>query len=781
MNKKPHTCSSCPMSSIGQGFVPGEGPQDAKLVIIGEAPGAEEADNSRPFVGGAGRVLNAALAKAGINRNEVYITNVMKCRPPGNIIPDSFDPGECGRRYLNEELIKINDPVIIVLGDTASTYIFRKVSITRWRGSIIDTPFGKGLLTLHPSYIMRGNNDLFPIFVIDLIKAKEYQKDPTKFQYHENFIINPTIAQVEEFTKKILANQDQDVFLDIENHRSGALICISIDFNGITICIPFLKQRGVAYWNLIEEERAWKCVLYILEANNPKAAHNFNHDVGILEDHYTIINNMNDDTMLMHHTLYCELPHKLEFVSSMYTPIPFWKTSTRESEDEKLGTLDIETDKMQRYNCIDSLVGRICRDEMKKELIDEGLYNFYKHRQIPLAHKIRKMSQRGIPVDKKKMIEGKNYLLSIIDKISLDMSKAAGYAVNINSPDQLAKLLYIDLGFRIIKKTITGKPSTDEKTLRKLMLTADEDQLLILKIIIDHRETATIASRYLDLVIDNEGRCHSKFKIGPVNGRLASDSPNLQNMPRKAVHGVNVKDIFVAPPGYVFVAGDYSQIELRINAHLAQCVRLLTAFFNKEDVHSVNARMLYSLPDDAFIDKDGEQRTFAKTFVYLKGYGGGVDTLIDNALKEGLILSRELAKKYSDRYDNAYPEITAYRNKIVDEALKNKVLYNDFGRKRMFFGDEREIKGQAANNPMSSNAGDLINERFVELENLGINHVLQVHDQLVALEREENAMLIAKKMKEVMERPCILDGREISIPVDFKIGSCLGKMEKIKP
>lgn len=326
---KPDACKGCVLHEKGDGYVPGEGPHNAKYILIGEAPGENEAAAGRPFVGGAGRVLNALLAGAKIWRNECYITNVLKCRPPYNNIAPYLPHAalHCKRAYLDRELAARADTPVLLLGETALRFVLELRSITKHRGCVYKRGERQFIGTLHPAALMRDPKMWLVVEsdIAYLAKLEAHREEDREF------IIAPTAEQVGEYVTDALGHT---CFIDIETY-GNALACVGIATSPRSaICIPYW-DGGTFYWEPNDVLRITKNLSELLQdPNTPKVFHNGMFDVTILEEFGFVINGWVADTMLMHHLVYSELKHSLAFLHSMYVREPYYKDMHHADKDE---------------------------------------------------------------------------------------------------------------------------------------------------------------------------------------------------------------------------------------------------------------------------------------------------------------------------------------------------------------------------------------------------------------------------------------------------------------
>lgn len=319
---KPDTCKGCPLYEDGVGFVWGDGNDNPKLFLIGEAPGEHEARQSKPFVGGAGRVLNALLAESGTFRSECYVTNVVKCRPPRNDIRPYLPqaPVHC-RQYLDRELCGFPDTPICCLGDTALRFTLGHRSITKHRGSVYDWGGRQLIATIHPAALMRDQK-LWAVVVSDLSYASNMSEHNLP---EDRFVVEPRLTDVAKWFDTH-ARLGGTYFVDIEN-PNGALACIGIG-TGVSdaLCVPYWDGNEWYWQDEAEGLEVTELVYHFLSnPNYYKVFHNGAYDMQVLSSFGFDVQGWVADTMIMHHTVYAEMRHSLAFLNSVYVRGPFYK------------------------------------------------------------------------------------------------------------------------------------------------------------------------------------------------------------------------------------------------------------------------------------------------------------------------------------------------------------------------------------------------------------------------------------------------------------------------
>lgn len=358
---KPDKCKGCPLYSTGVGFAMGEGASNPRMVFIGEALGMQEAIDSRPFVGGTGKMLRSMIRQAGIDLSKEYITNVCKCQPPGNRIPTPDEIRHCTSNYLIHELDALKPNLIVAVGDTAAKFVMDKLpsGITHIRGSVFNKyPFGKILPIVHPSFVARGNPEFWGITVFDLIRAQEEARsreydDPMLRIKMELF---PTHHKVLSTIQHIIDNNlpfafDLETIGDIQNIN---IMCLGLAWsNTDSLVIPLLRRGGYEYWpDKQTEDKVWHAIMQLMDSTCIKITQNgFTFDVPIMLDLGVDVREPLVDTLVAHHVVATELPHSLEFLTSVCTNLHYYKASIKGYG----GFIWIPDEVLRRYNALDCI------------------------------------------------------------------------------------------------------------------------------------------------------------------------------------------------------------------------------------------------------------------------------------------------------------------------------------------------------------------------------------------------------------------------------------------
>ena len=409
---------------------------------------------------------------------------------------------------------------------------------------------------------------------------------------------------------------------------------------------------------------------------------------------------------------------------------------------------------------------RTVRERLEGE---ERLLWLYHEIEQPLQDVLARMEHRGIRLDVPYLQALSRELEAELERIEAEVHRLAGHPFNLNSRDQLETVLYDELGLTPSRRTAkTGKRSTSASALEQL-----RDAHPIVERILQFRELAKLKGTYLDplprMVHPRTGRLHTRFhQTGTATGRLSSSDPNLQNIPIRTEIGRRIRKGFVAAEGYRLVVADYSQIELRVLAHLSGDENLIRIFQEGRDIHTQTAAWMFGVAHDAV---DPFQRRAAKTINFGVLYG-----MSAHRLSRELGIAYGEAQAFIDRYFDSYPGVRRFMERVLAEARERGYVETLFGRRRYVpelnarARNVREAAERVAfNMPVQGTAADLIKLAMVrlapELEPLGAALLLQVHDELVIEAPDGHAEAVAKRVREVMR-----GAWELKVPLEVEVG-----------
>lgn len=467
------------------------------------------------------------------------------------------------------------------------------------------------------------------------------------------------------------------------------------------------------------------------------------------------IKNCGMDIMIAHHLVTSQTKENIELPIEQFTGIEL-EDYTEKFGKEKPENLSAE--EYGKYICQRTRGLLECFDILKEELMDRNLMKVLNEIEMPLIEILSSMEKKGIMIDPEYFTKYGKELERAIDELQEKIYEEAGESFNINSPKQLAEILFFKLNLPPVKKTKTGL-STDEEVLEKLK----EDGAEIAKAILEYRKLAKLKNTYVDAIPklrDENNRVHTTFnQIGTTTGRLSSSDPNLQNIPVKTDEGIKIRQGFIAEKGSILMGIDYSQIELRVLAQLSGDENLRAAYQNNMDLHSLTARKIFELSENDEVTR--EQRIIAKTINFSIIYGKTAFGLA----KELGITQRE-ASEYIERYFNQYPRVKEFEKEIVEFTEKNGYTETLFGRRRIIEGinsKNKNIKSQAermaVNSVIQGTAAEVLKQVMIDIyryikDKAGISLLLQVHDELIFEISQDRLEEYRENIEKIM-RECV--------------------------
>lgn len=484
-----------------------------------------------------------------------------------------------------------------------------------------------------------------------------------------------------------------------------------------------------------------------------------------------------DDTMLMS---YCHnstaTRHNMDDLAHYYLNYQTTSFETLAGKGAKQLTFDqIDIERAAHYACEDADITLRLYEHFSRQLAqNDSLAALYQTIEAPLSAVLYRMEARGVKIDSKRLVQQSAEIEIQLKDLESRAYDLAGSEFNLGSPKQLQEILFERLGLPVVEKTPKGQPSTNESTLEIL---AQEHHAALPKIILEHRSLAKLKSTYTDklpeLIQAHTGRIHTSYHQAVTStGRLSSSDPNLQNIPVRSAEGRRIRQAFIAEPGYYLLAADYSQIELRIMAHLSGDEGLIQAFKEGKDIHAATAAEIFG-GDPEHIDREHRRNAKAINFGLIYGMSAF-------GLARQLGISRQEAAGYIDTYFARYPKVRDYMDNARSAARQQGYAETLLGR-RLYIPDINSKNQQrrnaaerlAINAPMQGSAADIIKLAMLAIDReLGDNPdcrlIMQVHDELVFEVRQEAAPQYSDIIRRHME-----NAHALSVPliVDIGIGS----------
>ncbi|ACD30261.1 DNA polymerase I [Francisella tularensis] len=509
------------------------------------------------------------------------------------------------------------------------------------------------------------------------------------------------------------------------------------------------------------------------DSKKVKVAHNFKFDEKVLSKYAIEINGKVDDTMIMAYVLKSSGKHDMDSLSKEHLgiePIAYTAIAGTGKQQQTLDQVDIEI--VAKYAAEDADITFRLFNHFKALLEqDKVLFKLYCELEMPLTTILNQMEKTGVKIDATKLIQQSASLETSIKELESKCYNLAGQEFNLSSPVQLREILFEKLGLPPVKKTAKGQVSTSEEVLVQL---AEDYEIAAL--IMKYRHLSKLKNTYTDKLpkmLDANGRVHTSYnQTGTVTGRLSSSDPNLQNIPIKSPEGRKIREAFIAEDGYCIVAADYSQIELRIMAHLSKDKNLLKVFNQNLDIHSATAAEVLGISID---EVSSEQRRKAKAINFGLIYG-----MSAFGLARQLEIPRAEAQEYIDIYFNRYPSVKEYMTTAKEFAKQNGYVETILGR-RLYLPEinsknvmQRNAAERAAiNAPMQGTAADIIKKAMINVNmmisqeyNSEIKMVMQVHDELVFEVKKTKLEEIVAKIKSIMEAAV-----KLNVPLEVNVDS----------
>jgi len=509
------------------------------------------------------------------------------------------------------------------------------------------------------------------------------------------------------------------------------------------------------------------------DPERPKVGQGLKYDVNVLARHGVTLRGVRYDTMLESYVLDSTASrHDMDSLALKYLG---HKTITFEDVAGKgakqLSFDQVSVERATEYSGEDADVTlRLHRHLWPKLEAEPALAKLFHEIEMPLLPVLAAMERNGVLVDCEMLAEQSLQLVRRMAEIEAEACKEAGCSFNLGSPKQIQTILFETKKLPVIKKTPKGAPSTAEEVLAELAL-----DYPLPRLILEHRSLSKLRSTYCDRlpahVDPDTGRVHTSYhQAVAATGRLSSSEPNLQNIPVRTEEGRRIRAAFVAPPGYRLIAADYSQIELRIMAHLSGDERLLQAFSEGADIHRATAAEVFGVAPEAVT---AEQRRSAKAINFGLIYG-----MSAFGLARQLGIDRGAAQQYVDLYFARYPGVKAFMDRTREQARSRGYVETVFGR-RLYLPEINSRNNQrrqyaertAINAPMQGSAADIIKRAMIDLHDwiqrseLDVKMIMQVHDELV-FEVAEGDVQTARE--EIVRR--LAGAAELAVPLEVEAG-----------
>lgn len=806
-------------------MVVGTGPDNAQIMLVGDYASKQDVANGFALsnIIALRQLFNDNNAKLDACYRTLYIKDELsyygRAKKKSKLaLEEAFEKIKPlnYKQILYEEITTILPSVIVPLGELSLSILAGVRGLNKYRGSVLppcpelQERLGNRIVRIIPTF---SNKDLFDVWSrrvvasFDIQRILKHQNNDTPIKDQNIIWVTNSVAAFRSFVAR---NKDAEFLtFDIET-IAGFLSCISFSFNGIEgVCVPLI-DRDIDSGN---RTLLWSEVDKLLRSPIPKVNQNIKFDWTILEKYGFQVNNIVGDTMLAAHLLYPELPKSLAFWTSIYTDQPYYK-----DEGKEFNPKIHNKHQFYAYNAKDAIVTWNIHKAQKAELEESNLTYFYENRTIPLMKLYKKIDDHGIlvDVDKRAEIIAKYEAFANIKHKTVEIM--CGHEINLASPAQVQKLIYDELKFpRRTKQTETGvlKLTTDEDSLTDILLFHRNENVLgamggtILEIIIDWRKIKKIV-QYASIPIHPDNRLRTSYKLhgtetGRTSGGKSLDSllvwkkdhleyvllgGSLQTLPKHGFkigdryYGRDIRDMFIARPGYVLVEGDLSQAEARAVALMAEDYDLLKQFDVPPGVHKLTASWIYNCkPED--IKKGTNEYHMGKTVRH-----AGNNNMKEYTLSEQTHISIKEARDLLDKFHAASPKIRAiFHSEIRSIIRKEHRLRTPFGRIRDFFGKiDENLYNEAIGYIQQSTISDATKFAMLRVATRlpWVEFVYEGHDAAMAEIPENKLDEYCKVWKEEAEQPinfslCSLSRDfDLVIPTELEYGTCWGNMKEYK-
>lgn len=807
-------CELCPLHiGVKTTCLWGEGDENAEVMIIGEAPGREEDNSGRPFVGQSGKLIREELRKAGFK--SVYITNVAKCRPPDNRTPTVKEAKAC-RGYLDEEIKRVKPKYVVALGALASKTVLKKSKITEVHGQIIEFPNFKGVPVYHPAYALRDPSKL-PAIQYDLARLRreidgETVTDPFTWQLVDS--VEAFEDFLAEFQRAEEFSFDTETTSLFPHNRLGSVRCIGIGLPNRAWVIP-LDMPASHFKGKPDRIRNLGFVFRSLARGKVCAAQNGKFDNEWMTYYLDGGFYLDFDTMLAHHLLDENQPHDLKYLARMELDCPEYDIPKK----EKLGgSLHIPAKRLEYLEyCARDAWNTLHLKRVFKKRLNESLplRRLFYQIVMPASRVLEKAEMEGLTLDLPRYAKTEKEANTKRMNLWKELNDIA--PINWNSPDQVAKILFDDLGLKSTVKTDGGKRSTGEAALVDL-----KGKHPVADTLISFRETEKFIGTYLEgwKEYTHEGKLYLGYKIhGTVTGRYSS---RLHQVPRDG----SIRNLVIAPPGWEFVQADLSQAELRIAAELSGDLELVSCFRpGGADVHwrtmlhivATGASSEYdklAKSTAAKLSRSRHEPRIVQAVEILTASGHEASIAVDKTWKEarkrgksinfGFVFGMYENKfietcKTKYGYEPTWEEAHAFRQAYFELYQgvprwhdKQKRLVKLYGEVTNLFGRVRRLPGiyssdrslrsecerQAINAPVQGAIGDWKAAAMVEIDERIDREELRIvgehHDALLMIVRKGCEDRTLPTVRSIMRKPRLLETFKIDMKVPMESSIELG-------
>jgi len=770
-------CTECALHETAQHVcLMGSGKRKVRLVIVGEAPGAREDDEHAAFVGPAGELLTQLLKEIGISREECYITNAVKCRPPDNRTPTKAEVKECNG-YLQRELDSTQSEIVLGLGNTALQALTGRSGITKYRGKVWGSGGTRTICTFHPAAALRSSHYL-PQIRADFARVHRLYSGSTQSALTTRTRIIRTGRQLQILIK--ILQRAPEIAFDLETtglhewEDEARIVTIGVAWavgEAAIIPVNHAELSSTHKWISLVK----KTLRPIFEDKTKRfIAHNAKFDAKWFAM-FSIYVPVTFDTMIAAHLLDENRPKGLKPLAQMLLGADDYDIDVKDAYNQDLKTLAIYNGKDCDYTL---RLYRIFREQLREQ---PRLARVFKKLMMPASAVFTELEMRGTYVDRTRLKTRTVKAELIISRLEAYMTEFTGKeSLNFNSPQQVGVWLFEELGLPVIEETSTGAPSTKESVLFSL-----SEKHRAVRALLKYRKWSKFLSTYLlpwTQRLDAHSRIHPSYRLtGTVTGRLSSSEPNLQQVPRDSF----IRGIVGSRPGWTFVEADYSQIELRLAAMLANEKIMLKILSEGRDLHTMTALSLLKTGGTS-VSKD-ERVIWGKHPNFGLLFSMKPEKYKEYCFQNGHPISLQEAELTYKRFHETYPALKSWHDRMIRVARSQKQVVTAIGRVRHLpdissanRSARTEAERQAINSVVQGLASDICLNAAVRLGKwlppAQGRLVGSVHDALLFEIKDEYVSNIVPYIKSVMQETRQIKqafGADIAVPlvVDVEVGT----------
>ena len=724
-------CSDCRLHLSRNKIVNGTGSPYSSVLFVGEAPGSEEDTLGKPFIGPAGKTATALMYSAGFQRSNVYITNVVRCRPPNNRPPQEDEILAC-KKHLVQEIKEVDPKYIIAFGETAS-----KTLVDKWKGwrgmSLPALPeFGSRQVTItyHPSYVYRTrrigsdakNISLFSLVAWDIKKGTRPQKE-----HQPVYETNPSPERVTE----LLFSEWKDSWTAVDIETVPGLTNPGIKkgldpFYDEVIGISFCGEPGIAFHlGGSTLEASWKVIKTFLETHSKLIYQNNLFDRYFLQIKKGIHSKLAYDTQTGIKLIYAGSMADLNYLRSLYTNIPPYKQKYKvRGKVNHLTSTDLSF-----YNNLDTDTTLQVYQGQKKYVSEKLMSRLVALDEVALQMKIR-----GVQVDQNQIAYHYALLQPTRDRMIRNFEEE--YKTNPASSKQLAELLFDQLKLPKIRKRSTDKEVLKELKNRAMENTPARDVIDKLFKIRDLAKQASVYCEGLYNLITPDGRVHPNWlPTGTDTGRWSCTQPNMQNFPK------DMRDVITASKGKKLIGADYSKIQVWAVAILAEDQKLIDLLSSGVDIHN---EVLKAIEEKYPLTKTVgpvQARLRAKAVVFGTFFGR-----TPKSISLEFNVDPKIAKLWQEQFFYRFPKLDEFFKKVLNSWEKKGYVEGIYGRRKY-----TTKATEAKNHPIQNFEAEVVGNAMLTLASEGFDLILNVHDQLVCEVDKTIAEDRFKRLCEIME------------------------------